>query len=166
MFVNETEFAALVQERDQLRKRVTELLAANNREVERRRAAEAGGATVRFAAFGPSPERLVPEGHIPEILGRLTTEDEARAQSRAHLAQLIENAVARGPMSPAELWDQRVSWVYGQLPEGNTLTRKQVEDLVTEKYGPRPTEKMFPVTKDHNVTETGGVVGKYEDLPS
>jgi hypothetical protein len=41
-------------------------------------------------------------------------------------------------MTPAEKFDQRVSFVYGNLPVNSTITRQQVLDHAIEVYGPRP----------------------------
>ena len=56
------------------------------------------------------------------------------------LEALIEKA-RHHVMTPAEIWDQRVSFVYGQMmdcvPE---ITREQVKARITEQHGPRPSE--------------------------
>lgn len=42
-------------------------------------------------------------------------------------------------MTLQELWDQRVSWVYGNIGMSNpNVTREMVEKTVAETYGPRP----------------------------
>jgi hypothetical protein len=44
-------------------------------------------------------------------------------------------------MSPAEKWDQHVSFVYGNVAMHNPeITRELVEAAATELYGPRPEE--------------------------
>lgn len=44
-------------------------------------------------------------------------------------------------MTPAEIWDQRVSFVYGQMMDcAPQITREQVEQHATEEYGPRPSQ--------------------------
>lgn len=123
MIVDESEFAAIVQERDRLRLRVTELLEAMNREVERRREAERNNVDyeplVQFP--GPTLDMRFAVGKHPE------------------LEKLLEHALAHGPMTKANLWDQRVSWVYGNLPYDSPLTREDIEARMEKMYGPRPT---------------------------
>ena len=41
-------------------------------------------------------------------------------------------------MTPREIWLQRLSFVYGNLPEENTLTREDVERHMNDEYGPCP----------------------------
>ena len=43
---------------------------------------------------------------------------------------LIEalRAAARRTMTPEEIFEQRVSWVYGQLPHDDPRTREQVRE--------------------------------------
>lgn len=54
------------------------------------------------------------------------------------LNRLLREA-ARRPLTPAELWKQRVSFVYGQLQDcAPEITRDQVEARATEIYGPKP----------------------------
>jgi hypothetical protein len=56
------------------------------------------------------------------------------------LEALIEKA-RHHVMTPAEIWDQRVSFVYGQMMDcAPEITREQVEARVTEMHGPRPSE--------------------------
>lgn len=60
---------------------------------------------------------------------------------RSRLKALIEAARQRGPMTAAERYDQRISFAYGQVSiENPKVTRKMVEDLALEIYGPRPAE--------------------------
>jgi len=54
------------------------------------------------------------------------------------LDDLLEKA-AKHRMTPGEIWDQRVSFVYGQLMDCNPQrTREEIEKHATEMYGPRP----------------------------
>lgn len=56
------------------------------------------------------------------------------------LDDLLRKAAAH-KMTPAELWDQRVSFVFGQMMDcAPGVTREDVERRVTETHGPRPTE--------------------------
>ncbi len=41
-------------------------------------------------------------------------------------------------LTPGERWDQTVSFVYGNLPDGNPTTREQIEAGMIETHGPRP----------------------------
>lgn len=42
-------------------------------------------------------------------------------------------------LTPAEIWDQRVSFVFGQLMDcAPHITREEVEARAVEMYGPRP----------------------------
>lgn len=55
------------------------------------------------------------------------------------LDALLRAAIARGPMTAAELRAQRISWAYGNCSIGNPrITRKMVEDLHDEMYGKPP----------------------------
>jgi hypothetical protein len=54
------------------------------------------------------------------------------------LERLLEQARNAPPMTPAQMWDQRVSYAYGMLPFSSTRTREQVEAAVIKAYGPRP----------------------------
>jgi len=53
------------------------------------------------------------------------------------LLELIEEA-RNHVMTPREKWQQRVSFVYGNMPFSSTVTREQVEAQITEEYGPCP----------------------------
>jgi hypothetical protein len=55
------------------------------------------------------------------------------------LDALIEKARVH-TMTPQEKWLQRVSFVYGNLPDDSTTTREQVEAIITTEYGPCPSE--------------------------
>ena len=48
---------------------------------------------------------------------------------------LIAKAKAMPPMTPAELQAQRISFAFGNLPEGSTMTREDVAALDYAKYG-------------------------------
>lgn len=63
--------------------------------------------------------------------------------SRPDLDALLK-AAASIIMTPAEIWDQRVSFVYGNLMDNPRVTREMVRARATEMYGPRPT--TYPET--------------------
>lgn len=57
-----------------------------------------------------------------------------------HLTKLLNEALKRVP-TPQELWDQRVSFVYGQLAFSNpNITKEEVAKRAEALYGPRPKE--------------------------
>ena len=39
------------------------------------------------------------------------------------------------PLTKKEIRAQRVSWVMGMLPHDSTMTREQVEELLSQRYG-------------------------------
>ena len=39
------------------------------------------------------------------------------------------------PLTPKEIRAQRISWVMGMLPHDSTMTREQVEELLSQQYG-------------------------------
>ncbi len=51
------------------------------------------------------------------------------------LNALIEQAMARPPMTPAELQAQRISFAFGNLPKGSTASREEVAAADYAKYG-------------------------------
>ena len=54
------------------------------------------------------------------------------------LDDLLKKA-AEHKMTPREIWDQRISFVYGQLMDcAPQVTREEVEARVIEMCGPRP----------------------------
>lgn len=54
------------------------------------------------------------------------------------LLRLLE-AAAKRPMTPAQHWRQRVSFVYGQMMDcAPQVTREQIEKWATDMYGPCP----------------------------
>lgn len=54
------------------------------------------------------------------------------------LMRLLEESTKR-PMTPQEIWDQRVSFVYGQMMDcAPHITREDIERQATKIYGPRP----------------------------
>ena len=57
--------------------------------------------------------------------------------SHPDLDKLLKDAVSR-PMTPRDIWQQRVSFVFGQLMESPSITRKMVVERVEEVYGPCP----------------------------
>lgn len=62
--------------------------------------------------------------------------------SKAHpeLDALLKKA-AHHVMTPAEIWDQRVSFAYGQMMDcAPNITREDVEKRATELHGPRPSK--------------------------
>lgn len=54
------------------------------------------------------------------------------------LIRLLEAAKLRGPLTPREIWQQRVSWAYGNNLSDNAPTREQVEAAAIAVYGPCP----------------------------
>lgn len=55
---------------------------------------------------------------------------------------------AKYVMTPAEIWDQRVSFAFGQLMDCSpNTTREQVIARATETYGPRPDDKAIEATQ-------------------
>ena len=52
-----------------------------------------------------------------------------------HLNDLIAQAKARPPMTPAELQAQRISFAFGNLPEGSKTSREEVAAADYAKYG-------------------------------
>jgi len=57
------------------------------------------------------------------------------------LDELLAKAKARGPLTPGEIWDQRISFAYGNGALSNDrITREMVEALAIEIYGPRPVD--------------------------
>lgn len=62
----------------------------------------------------------------------------SQAPNRPDLDMLLEKAKDI-PITPSMLWDQRVSFVYGQMMDCNPgITREQVGARAVEQYGPRP----------------------------
>ena len=61
----------------------------------------------------------------------------SQAPARPDLDRLLRAAAAI-KMTPQQIWDQRVSFVFGQLMDNPRVTRQMVEDRATEVYGPRP----------------------------
>jgi hypothetical protein len=48
---------------------------------------------------------------------------------------------AKRPMTPCEVWDQRVSFVWGQMMDcAPEITRAEIEQQVARFYGPRPSQ--------------------------
>ncbi len=57
---------------------------------------------------------------------------------RPALDKLLKKA-ARHKMTPAERWDQRISFAYGQLMDCRpNVSRQDIIDAATHMYGPRP----------------------------
>lgn len=56
------------------------------------------------------------------------------------LDALIAESRARGPLTPAEIWDQRISFAYGNSMDNPDVTREMVTKRATEMYGPRPSD--------------------------
>jgi len=57
------------------------------------------------------------------------------SDEKDRLAQLIEQAKARGPMTPAELQQQRISFVYGNLSVKHPATRESIAAADYAQYG-------------------------------
>ncbi len=53
------------------------------------------------------------------------------------LEKLLEKAKDH-KMTRRDEWLQRLSFIYGNLPESSTVTREQVEARMIEKFGPCP----------------------------
>jgi len=52
------------------------------------------------------------------------------------LKHLLRMALAAGPMTPAQLREQRISWTYGNCAIDNpSITREMVEHIHDEMYG-------------------------------
>jgi len=48
---------------------------------------------------------------------------------------------AKRPVTPSEIWDQRVSFVWGQMMDcAPQITRAEIEQEAVRLYGPRPSE--------------------------
>lgn len=63
----------------------------------------------------------------------------APSPKRPVLDKLLEEA-ARHKMTPGEIYDQRVSWAYGQMMDcAPHITRAEIEARAIAMYGPRPT---------------------------
>jgi len=61
-----------------------------------------------------------------------------KSKPHPELVKLLEQAKGH-KMTPQEVWDQRVSFVYGQLMAcAPHITREEVEKSATDMYGPRP----------------------------
>lgn len=57
------------------------------------------------------------------------------------LAALLERAKDAPPMTPAQIQEQRISFVYGQLPHDNPLTKDDIRRMDYERYGNLQDEK-------------------------
>lgn len=69
------------------------------------------------------------------------------AQADDLLSDRLKEA-AKHKMTPGEIWDQRVSFIMGTLPEESTVTREQVIESCTETYGPRPADDLLKPTEE------------------
>jgi len=68
----------------------------------------------------------------------MTRKQRHPSRPRYKLNELLKRA-ANHKMTPQEIWDQRVSFAYGQLMDcAPDVTREQVMGRATEMYGPRP----------------------------
>ncbi len=57
---------------------------------------------------------------------------------RPELEKLLR-AARKHKMTPREIWDQRISFVYGQLMDSAPrVTKEDIIARATEMYGPRP----------------------------
>ncbi len=61
------------------------------------------------------------------------------APARPALERLLKEST-KDEMTPGEIWDQRISFVYGNPPFSSKITREEVEDSAVKIYGPRPAE--------------------------
>ena len=60
------------------------------------------------------------------------------APQRPDLDKLLETALARGPMMPEELFEQKVSFVYGQMMDcAPDITKEQIRERLREEVEPR-----------------------------
>lgn len=58
--------------------------------------------------------------------------------------EILLKAAAGRKLTPAEIWDQRVSFVYGQLMNCRLeTTKEQVRQRAIEFYGPRPAKETI-----------------------
>ena len=81
------------------------------------------------------------------------------------LEELIKKLVREAPpMTPAQLWDQRVSFAYGNASLSNSnITKEMVIILATEVYGARPIEvAVCPVVNVKFVLQIDGKPLSYE----
>jgi len=63
-----------------------------------------------------------------------------KSKPHPELDKLLELAKCH-VMTPTDAWDQRVSFVHGQLMDcAPDVTREQVQQHAAEIYGPRPKE--------------------------
>ena len=53
------------------------------------------------------------------------------------LDDLLKQAAQR-PMTPEEIFEQGVSWVYGQLPEGDTRTKDEIREDMRKRLPRAP----------------------------
>lgn len=53
------------------------------------------------------------------------------------LEELIKEAL-KYEMTPQDIWDQRVSFAYGNQSYDSTIPRRTFEEIATKVYGPRP----------------------------
>ncbi len=59
---------------------------------------------------------------------------------KPELDELLKASV-KHTMTPGELWDQRLSWAYGNVAMHNDrITKEAVRRCMEENYGPRPSE--------------------------
>ena len=65
------------------------------------------------------------------------------------LKELLEEAT-RHTMTSAEVWDQRVSFVYGQM--NGDVTKDMVIEQVTKSHGPRPIDDVEELGPHTNMT--------------
>ena len=73
--------------------------------------------------------------------------------SDPELARLLELAKSH-KMSPEELFEQRVSWVYGMLSENSTTTKEDVRNhLVAAGYADLSVERVARAVRDEIVAD-------------
>lgn len=58
-----------------------------------------------------------------------------KTTDKTALEAMIEAARAAGPMTPAQIQEQRISFAFGMLSKSSAVTREQVADLDYARYG-------------------------------
>ena len=57
--------------------------------------------------------------------------------ARPALEELLKVAL-KNELTSQEIWDQRVSFIFGNLPFSSKITRAEVKAAAVKVYGPRP----------------------------
>ena len=61
-----------------------------------------------------------------------------KTEIEKYLESLLK-APAKHELTPGEIWDQRVSFAYGQLMHSAPhITKENVKEVATKAFGPRP----------------------------